>query len=169
MYSSASLLQQSVAYGSVAEGGRDVEARRREAQAFRKALAKGLGRRFWSKLVGRDNALQDLRQVLAGMQVDGRSYIGIQSVAISQIRGSENRVDDFDADFNPLQSHTMNRWISVAMARQQGVALPPVELVQLGQAYFVRDGHHRISVARALGQKEIEAEITRLQVARQPA
>jgi hypothetical protein len=149
----------------MARGGRDFEARRRQAQAFRKALARGLTRRFWSKLVGQDNALQDLRLVLAGVQVDGRSYIGIQSVAISQIRGSENRVDDFDADFNPLQSYTMNRWASVAMARQQGVALPPVELVQVGQDYFVRDGHHRISVARAQGQTVIEAEVTRLQAA----
>jgi hypothetical protein len=165
MTSSTSLLQQSVAYNGLARAGRDVEARRREAQAFRKALATGLWKRFWAKMAGRDNALQDLSQVLTGVQVDGRSYVGIQSVSISRIEGSEGRVDDFDADFNPLQSHTMERWVSVAVARQRGVVLPPVELVQVGQAYFVRDGHHRISVARAQGQTEIEAEVTRLQVA----
>lgn len=161
----ASLLQQSVAYSSMAKAGRDVEARRREAQAFRKALTTGLGKRFWAKLTGRDNVLQDLNQVLAGGQVDGRSYIGIQSVAIALIQGSEGRVDDFDADFNPLQSHTMERWVSVAVARRRGVALPPVELVQVGQVYFVRDGHHRISVARTQGQTVIEAEVTLLQMA----
>lgn len=160
----ASLLQQSVAHSNMAKGGRDVEARRREAQAFRKALAIGQWKRFWSKLAGQDNALQDLRKVLRRVQVDGHSYTGIQSVAISQIQGSEGRVGDFDADFNPLQSHTMERWVNVAVARQRGVALPPVELVQVGQAYFVRDGHHRISVARAQGQTVIEAEVTRLHV-----
>lgn len=165
MYSSASLLQQSVAYGNTVKGGRDVEARRREAHAFRKALARGLWRRFWLKLAGRDSALQDLSQVLAGAQVDGRSYIGVQSVAISQIAGSEGRVEDFDGDFNPLQSHTMGRWVSVAVAHQQGVTLPPVELVQVGHVYFVRDGHHRISVALAQGQTVIDAEVTRLQLA----
>jgi hypothetical protein len=149
----------------MARAGRDAEARRREAQAFRKALATGIGKRLWARLSGQANTLKDLNQVLAGVQVDGRSYMGIQSVAISQIEGSEGRAEDFDADFNPLQSHTMDRWVGVAVARQRGVALPPVELVQVGEAYFVRDGHHRISVARAQGQTEIEAEITRLRVA----
>jgi hypothetical protein len=53
----------------------------------------------------------------------------------------------------------------VAQARQQGLSLPPVELTQVGEVYFVRDGHHRISVARALGQTDIEAEVRVWQVA----
>jgi hypothetical protein len=54
----------------------------------------------------------------------------------------------------------MSRWLRVAAARDQGKVLPPVVLVQVGDVYFVRDGHHRISVARALGQLDIEAEVT---------
>jgi hypothetical protein len=54
----------------------------------------------------------------------------------------------------------MSRWLRVAAARDQGKVLPPVVLVQVGDVYFVRDGHHRISVARALGQLDIEAEAT---------
>jgi hypothetical protein len=54
----------------------------------------------------------------------------------------------------------MNRWLSVAAARDQGKGLPPVVLVQVGDVYFVRDGHHRIAVARALGQLDIEAQVT---------
>jgi hypothetical protein len=50
------------------------------------------------------------------------------------------------------------------VARQLGVALPPVDVIQVEDAYFVRDGHHRVSVARAMGQQEIEAEITAWQV-----
>jgi hypothetical protein len=83
-------------------------------------------------------------------------------VPMDQIQGSEGREHDFDLDFNPLQSHNMDRWVNVAVARQLGISLPPVELVQVGQIYFVRDGHHRISVAKALGQREIEAEVTRI-------
>lgn len=52
----------------------------------------------------------------------------------------------------------------MAVARQQGKALPPVRLVQVGDLYFVRDGHHRISVARALGQQDIKARVTIWQV-----
>jgi hypothetical protein len=56
------------------------------------------------------------------------------------------------------------RWLSVARALEKGVALPPVELIQLGDRYFVRDGHHRISVARAMRQDEIEATVTVLEL-----
>jgi hypothetical protein len=58
----------------------------------------------------------------------------------------------------------MSRWLRVAAARDQGKVLPPVVLVQVEDVYFVRDGHHRISVARALGQLDIEAEVTVWQV-----
>ena len=97
--------------------------------------------------------------------LQNRHYAGIQMVAIERIRGSEGRSRDFDRNFRPLQAHTEGRWRSVAMARQEGKALPPVTLVQVGEAYFCLDGHHRISVARALGAHEIEAEVTVWQVA----
>jgi hypothetical protein len=80
-------------------------------------------------------------------------------VPLDRIRGSESRNRDFDCDFNPLQNHTEERWLRVATAREQSKSLSPVRLIQVGDIYFVRDGHHRISVARALGQPEIEAEV----------
>ena len=89
-----------------------------------------------------------------------RNYAGIQSVPLAKIAGSEGRCDDFDADFRPLKSHNQDRWISVAIARSRDIALPAVELVQVKDAYFVRDGHHRISVAKLEGQLEIEAQVT---------
>ena len=52
------------------------------------------------------------------------------------------------------------RWQSVANALDEGVPLPPVQLIQVGAAYYVRDGHHRVSVNRALGQEVIEADVT---------
>jgi hypothetical protein len=83
----------------------------------------------------------------------------MQAVPICQIRGSQGRCHDFDRNFYPLQDHLKSRWLRVAMAWQLGLALPPVELIQVGDVYFVRDGHHRISVAKALGQLEINAEV----------
>ena len=85
-------------------------------------------------------------------------------VPISQICGSEGRCHDFDRDFHPLQDHNKERWLGIARARQRGKALPPVELVRVGDVYFVLDGHHRISVARALGQRHIEAKVMVWQV-----
>jgi hypothetical protein len=82
-----------------------------------------------------------------------------QTVPIDRIRGSENRCGDFDQDFRPLQGHTRERWLSVATARMSGVCLPPVELLAVGDEYYVRDGHHRISVAHTLGEQFIEATV----------
>jgi hypothetical protein len=107
-----------------------------------------------------DRLLVPLAEVEATCSVQGRRDIGIRTVPIRQIRGSEGRCHDFDCDFNPLQSHTAHRWKSIVAAREQDKPLPPVTLIQVGDAFFVRDGHHRISVARAFGQQEIEAEVT---------
>jgi hypothetical protein len=87
-------------------------------------------------------------------------------VPIQQIWGSEGRSADFDALFYPRQAHSQGRWVGIAAARMMGLVLPPVELIQVGDGYFVRDGHHRISVARALGEEYIEAEVTLWQVSR---
>jgi hypothetical protein len=88
----------------------------------------------------------------------------MRTVPIEQIQGSESRSHEFDRNFNPLRGYNKDRWLSIAMARQRDKALPPVELIQVGEVYFVRDGHHRISVARALGQQDIEAEVVVWQV-----
>ena len=105
--------------------------------------------------------LLDLREVMAGAKVIDRHAGGVQSVAIEQIRGSEDRLDGlFDREFRPARDYDRTRWIQVATARLQGVCLPAVELIQVGATYFVLDGHHRISVARALGEEFIEANVT---------
>ena len=86
-------------------------------------------------------------------------YLGTRTVAIDEIKGSESRAEDFDTSFHPLNGRSMYRWVNVAVARKSGVAMPPVELIKVGDEYFVRDGHHRISVARAFGQLFIEAQV----------
>ena len=116
--------------------------------------------RFWSTASRGSRRLLDLSEIKDACQVDARSYAGLHTVPIEQIRGSEGRSNDFDRDFHPLQDHCKGRWLRIAAARDQEKALPPVVLVQVGSIYFVRDGHHRISVARALGQLDIEAEVT---------
>lgn len=86
-------------------------------------------------------------------------YAGIRTVPIERIRGTESRSGDFDCDFNPLHSRTAERWVSIAFVRSSGTTLPPVELIQVGSDYYVRDGHHRISVERAFGKEYIDAEV----------
>jgi hypothetical protein len=123
--------------------------------------ARGRGRwgQLWAKLTGRSRRLLTLAELKTASSVRARSHVGVRTVPIQQIRGSESRSQDFDRDFNPLQDHNKGRWLSVATAWQRGKMLPPVELIQVGDVYFVRDGHHRISVARAMGQQHVEAVV----------
>lgn len=85
-----------------------------------------------------------------------------RSVLLSQIKGSVNRTGDFDRDFYPLQNSLRNRWARVASLMLDGAALPPIELIQVGDSYYVVDGHHRISVSRMLGLTSIDAVIVRV-------
>lgn len=85
---------------------------------------------------------------------------GIQDVDLTHIVGTAARPGDFDRRMRPLHAHLRHRWERVAEAMDAGRALPPVELVRLGELYFVRDGHHRVSVARVRGAAQIEATVT---------
>jgi uncharacterized ParB-like nuclease family protein len=80
-------------------------------------------------------------------------------VPLNRIKGSVNpgRGQDFDKLFRPRHHRTAERWISIARAAIAKRSLPPVRLVRTGGVYYVSDGHHRISVAQALGQTTIDA------------
>lgn len=111
-------------------------------------------------LTGRSNRLQSLDKATADLLTSNGHSLGTITVQLSQICGSESKTQDFDRSFHPLNNRTMHRWTSVARAREAGVPLPAVELIKVGDNYFVRDGHHRISVAHAFGEQYIEAEVT---------
>ena len=129
-------------------------------QLYDRARARGWLGQIWSALNGRPRHLFDLKEIEATCTVRARCHAGTRSVPIRHIRGSEGRCRDFDPCFRPLGIHNRGRWLSVAAARLRGVPMPPVELIQVGECYFARDGHHRISVARVLGQDEIDAVVT---------
>ena len=118
---------------------------------------------FWhdvaAMLSRRPNELVSFDQVKRSLKTFGESYRGVQTVPIAQIIGSATlRFHDFDGAFLPTSTRTKSRWKSVDAAWYEEINLPPVQLYKIGDTYFVRDGHHRISVAREKGQEFIEAE-----------
>ncbi len=128
------------------------------AQLFSSALAAGRRRQLWAALTRRPNALRRLSS--DPVRAQGSHFAGLMLVPIEAIRGSEGRTGDFDDQLHPLSDQTRVRWQSVARAIAAGTSLPPVELIRVGQSYYVRDGHHRVSVARAMGAPDIEAQVT---------
>ena len=106
--------------------------------------------------------MPSLDEVKAILRPSGEVYRGLQSVPTASIAGSEGRHADFDRRFRPRKRHTRRRWMSIFTAHERLVGLPAVTLYELGGLYFVRDGNHRVSVARHRGVTFIDAEVTSL-------
>lgn len=123
-------------------------------------VTKGQWNRAMRFLDRKSRRLLDLQSFKSPTCAVNRHFVGVQSVSIERILGSEGRVEDFDNAFNPTHENSLSRWLNVASVRLAGATLPPVELIQFYGIYFVRDGHHRISVAKALGEEYIDAEVT---------
>jgi hypothetical protein len=85
---------------------------------------------------------------------------GLQVVPLDRIVGSVGRGRDFDRRFRPTSGRSRGRWEQIATAVRRGESFPPIDLMRVGELHFVRDGHHRVSVARALGRTDIDAYIT---------
>jgi hypothetical protein len=86
--------------------------------------------------------------------------VGNEVVPLDLILGTVDRGRDFDRRFRPTSTRVRNRWEQIAAAMRRGESMPPVDLARVGEIYFVRDGHHRVSVSRALGRAEIDAHVT---------
>lgn len=96
------------------------------------------------------------------------SYAGVTAIPVQQIIGSVDRYRDFDHYFLPRHHLPLERWIRVRKASLDGVELPAIQVYKVGELYFVKDGHHRVSVAREIGQRYIDAEVIELKVAVPP-
>lgn len=131
---------------------------------FHRARRKAFLQSIADVLSGRPSELVPFDEVRARLNIRGSAYRGLRQVPLSKIVGSEGRYADFDRRFLPRQMLSEQRWTSVDMAHYEEVALPPVELYKIGEVYFVKDGNHRVSVARERGQTEIDAYVTEYMV-----
>ena len=99
-------------------------------------------------------------EVLEALGSGSRRDLGVQTIPLDSIVGTvDRRRAEFDRSFRPMSGELRDRWQRVATARRRGVALPPIEVYRVGGLHFVEDGHHRVSVARALGDDVIEARV----------
>jgi hypothetical protein len=99
-------------------------------------------------------------EVVAALGFVSEHSAGTAVVPLDAIVGTVDRGRDFDRSFRPTTGRVRSRWEHIAAAMRRGESMPPVDLVRIGQIYFVRDGHHRVSVARALGHGDINAMVT---------
>lgn len=109
-----------------------------------------------------DDVVQSMSfdEVVTALGRRGEHYAGTRVIPLDAIVGSVDKVKDFDRRFRPTSTRSRERWERLALASRKGEEIPPIEVYQVGDYYFVRDGHHRVSVARSLGVKLIEARVT---------
>jgi len=131
---------------------------------YQRARSKSRGNAIKNLLTRKGNMLLGYEDILQGKKVRSQRYAGRETVLLDEIVGSEGRTEDFDRKFYPVSERNRDRWLSVLSARMHGVSLPLVSLVKVGDQYIVVDGHHRISVARALGEVFIDADVTILEM-----
>lgn len=125
---------------------------------FNQARWEGLIEKAKCALLRRARNLLDLENISQN-QVRAQRYSGIQPINLDRVCGTLGRTRDFDNRFHPLEDRLRDRWVSIAIARSKNTPLEPISLIQVGDCYFVKDGHHRISVAYARGEAAIDAEI----------
>ncbi len=127
---------------------------------FQRARRRADLRAVLAALSGHDERLlayDDVRRKLKAIETPKRE---LAYIPLDAIVGSVGRYQDFTRSFLPRRAADAGRWVGVQRAMTGLAGLPPVEVYRLGDAYFVKDGNHRVSVARQLGAKQIDAYVT---------
>lgn len=125
-------------------------------------------RAFWRKvrtwMQGENNELLEYEAIRRELPFQGQRDVGVRTIPLDKIVGSVGRYRDFDRAFLPTQRQTMGRWVNISRARYEDVELPAIDVYKVGDVYFVRDGNHRVSVARERNQDFIDAYVTEIDV-----
>lgn len=130
---------------------------------FNKAHNKALFNEIQHLLTPEEATLISFTDIKQMLRPKNEVYKGMQIVPIDRIVGSEGRYKDFDNHFFPKSNFLKARWEKIDSAMLQDIPLPPINLYEAGGLYFVRDGNHRVSVAKMKGQEFIDAEVVSLQ------
>ena len=132
-------------------------------QDFRSARWQGILEQMLAQLTGRSAELLAYDDVRTKLKATETAPRVLREIPLDAIVGSVGRYTDFTRSFLPRSGDDEERWVRVRVKMEELSGLPPIEVYQIGEAYFVRDGNHRVSVARELGASHIEAYVTEVQ------
>ncbi len=131
---------------------------------FERQYRRSFLRKIGAYLQRQSNELLEYEEVRRQLPFQGQRDIGMDTIPLDKVVGSVGRYRDFDRAFLPTQRQTKDRWISISRARYQDKELPAIDVYKLGDVYFVRDGNHRVSVARERDQAYIDAYVTEIDI-----
>jgi hypothetical protein len=130
------------------------------SRARRKAFLRRIG--AYLRRDPASNQLLSFDEVKGALGIVSQNYLGLREVPVAKIIGSVGRHRDFDRTFLPSKPDLSTRWRRIDEIMHRAEELPPVSLYKIGDAYFVQDGNHRVSVARQQGVEMIDAEVVEL-------
>jgi hypothetical protein len=108
------------------------------------------------------NHILPFEEVVQALGQIGERRLGQEVITLDSIVGTVDRSREFDRRFRPTTQRVRPRWERIAVAQRRGEGMPPIDVYRIGDMHFVKDGHHRVSVARALGHKDINAYVTEI-------
>jgi len=127
---------------------------------FQRARSKAALQEIMARLTGKSANLLSYEDVRQKLRAKGTTARELKDIPLDAIVGSVGRYADFTRSFLPRQDSDQERWAKVKVAVTDLGGLPPIDVYQIGQAYFVLDGNHRVSVARQVGATHIQAYVT---------
>jgi hypothetical protein len=128
-------------------------------RARQRQVLAALGRRLRGGR-GDSGRIVPLDEVVCPLGWRGERRLGLQTIPVDTIIGTVDSRRDFDRRFRPTSGRARYRWERLALAQRRGEPIPPIEVYRVGDQHFVSDGHHRVSIAAATGQREIDAYVT---------
>ena len=131
-------------------------------RARRRQVASRLGRRLRGQ-PGDVHLILPFDEVIEALGRRSERRIGLRTIPLDSIVGTVDRTREFDRSFRPTTRRVKRRWQRIAEAIRRGESMPPIDVYRIGDMHFVRDGHHRVSVARQLGLDVIEANVTEIE------
>jgi hypothetical protein len=136
---------------------------RSEAE-FNRAKVKGFLEMMLGLITGHNMHLLSFDEVVKKLNLKEAAYLGVQDIPLQNIAGSTGRYEDFTRHFLPRSGdeREKERWRNIYTLAQTGKGFPPIDVYKIDQVYFVKDGNHRVSVARALEWDTIQAHVTEL-------
>jgi hypothetical protein len=108
------------------------------------------------------NLILPYNEVIAALGFRGERHLGLRTIKLDAVVGSVESRRDFDRHFRPTSGRVRERWERLALAQRRGESIPPIDVYQVGDPNFVKDGHHRVSIAIATGQRTIDAYVTQV-------
>ena len=132
-------------------------------QDFRSARQKATLSEIIAPITGSSTELLSYDEVRLKLKAQVSPKNILKEIPINSIIGSVNRYQDFSRDFLPRKNINEERWANVELANYSALGLPPIEVYQIGEVYFVSDGNHRVSVAKQLGSDQIQAYVIEVQ------